>query len=144
MPMIRIMPTLALIMLAGCAVGSSPYTGTGGPTGRISDSGNISPLTVRDVWKLDLETRSKKLVTSQISFGNTARFDNNVRYDGYYDSARNVTTIGVYGNVTTSTDYGEDRNNGYYVNWDQTGQVTADFPTAPWRLVDVEITDQQY
>jgi len=144
MPMIRIMSILGLIMLAGCATDAPPYAGVTGPTGRATDAGKLRPLKVRDVWKMDLRPRSQKLVAAQLPFGNTASFDNNVRYDGMYDSARNVSTVGVYGNVSSTTDYGESHRNGYYVIWEQTGRITADFPPAAWKLVDVEVTDQQY
>jgi hypothetical protein len=141
--MIRIIPILGLVVLASCIGGPPQDPGVTGPTGRARDAGNIHRIDVRDVWKMDLEPRSQKLVSAQLPFGKTARYDE-VRYDGFYNSDENVTDVGVYGNVTTSTDYGTKKKNGYYVVWEQTGPVKTDFPEAPWRLVDVEITDQQY
>jgi hypothetical protein len=138
------MSVLGLIMLAGCVGGAPLNAGVAGPTGRAGDAGKIHAITVRDVWKMDLQARSLKLVTQQIPLGSTARFDDNVRFEGYYDSGQNVTSVGVYGNVTTTTDYGVVHKNGFYVIWEQTGRITGDFPIAPWRLVDVEIMDQQY
>jgi len=141
MPMIRIAQILILIALTGCAM--SPSSGISGPTGRASDAGKVTVISVRDVWKQDLKGTSQDLVAKKLELGKTAKFDGNVRYDGYYDSARDVTRVGVYGNVTTTTDYGTVRNNGYYVIWEENGRITGDFPP-PWQLVDVEITDVQY
>jgi hypothetical protein len=137
------MSILSLIMVAGCVGGASQDPGVTGPTGRASDAGNIHPIAVRNVWRMDLSPRSQKLVTAQLPLGKTARYDK-VHFDGFYNSNENLTTIGVYGNVTTNTDYGTFNKNGYYVTWEQTGRVTTDFPAAAWRLVDVEIMDQQY
>jgi len=141
MPMIRITPILVLITLASCA--APPSAGISGPTGRASDAGKVTVITVRDVWKQDLKATSKDLVAKKLALGSTAKFDGDVRYDGYYDSNRDVTRVGVYGNVTTNSDYGTVTHNGYYVIWEEDGRVTSDFPP-PWQLVDVEITDVQY
>jgi hypothetical protein len=143
MPMIRIMPILGLIILASCVGGPPQDPGLNGPTGRVSDGKNVEPIAVRNVWKMDLQPRTLKLVTAQLPFGKTARYDE-VHFDGYFNSAENLTTVGVYGNVTTSTDYGTVNKNGYYATWEQTGRVTTDFPVAAWRPVDVEVMDQQY
>jgi hypothetical protein len=141
--MMRILTILSVIFLASCTdAGNS--AGVAGPTGRARDSRNMSPIQVRDVWKSDLQPRTQKIVVSQLPLGKTARFDEHVHFDGFYDSNRDVTSIGVYGNVTTSTDYGTVRTNGYYALWEQNGRITTDFPYAPWKLADLEITDELY
>lgn len=142
--MMRLLPILGVLLLAGCAGEAANNAGIAGPTGRASDSGKISPITVRDVWKTDLQPRSKNLVISQLTLGKTARFDEKVFFDGFYDSSKDITNVAVYGNVTTSTDYGSVYHNGYYVLWQQNGRITTDFPFAPWKLADIEITDQLY
>lgn len=143
MPMIRIMPILSLIVLASCAGNPGGNAGIAGPTGRAADAGSIREIGVRETWKFDLKPQSQTIISGKIEDGKTAKFDPIVRYDGYYDANRGVTRVGVYGNVTTNTDYGTVHDNGYYVIWEETGRIASDFPP-PWRLVDVEITDQLY
>ena len=123
MPMIRIMPILALIMLAGCVGGSPQDPGIHGPTGRASDAGKVD----RDRGQGCLETGPdspgrRRLVTTKLPSRKTATLRRQVRFDGYYDSARRCDRVGVYGNVTTNTDYGTVNNNGYYVIWEQNGR----------------------
>src|SRR5579862_5748869 len=101
MPMIRITSILSLIMLAGCADSGLTNSGIAGPTGRSSDSGNIKVIGVRNVWKQDLRPDTRSLVIRKLPLGKTAIFDGDAKFDGYYDSGRDVTRVGVYGNVTT-------------------------------------------
>jgi len=143
MPMIRTMPILCLLLLAGCS-GAYLDPGITGPTGRASDAGKLSPVTVRDVWKADISGKTRAAVAQQLPLGGTADFDPAMRFEGFYDSVQNVTNIGVYGDVTTHTDYGTVMKNGYYAVWQQPGRLKSDFPAAPWRLLDVEILDQQF
>ena len=64
----------------------------------------------------------------------------------YYSTQRRRDDAwAVYGNVTdeqriTDATY----NNGYYVIWEGTGRIDHRIPSAPWRLVDVEVMDHQY
>jgi hypothetical protein len=141
--MIRLAPILCLVVLASCIGGPPEDPGLTGPTGRVSDGSSYQSIKVRDVWRMDLNARSLKLVSAALTWGKTARYDP-VQFEGYYNSAQNVTTIGVFGNVTTSTDYGTTIRNGYYVTWQQTGRLNTDFPASPWKLVDVDVMDQQY
>jgi hypothetical protein len=129
------------LTLASCA--APPAQGIAGPTGRAGDAGKLTPIKVRDVWKESLRSFSRDIVTKRLPLGSTAKFDPKVHFDGYYDSDQDVTRVAVYGNVTTSTDYGTVHNNGYYVIWENPGRVKTDFPP-PWQLADVEITDVQY
>ncbi len=140
--MTRIAGMVSLIMLASC-VGAPPSAGINGPTGRASDARSISPISVPDTWKLDLGPQSQDLVTKKLTYPKTARFDEKVHFEAYYDAARDVTRVGVYGNVRSSSDYGPTYNNGYYVTWEGTGRIDSEFPP-PWRLVDLEVMDIQY
>jgi hypothetical protein len=139
--MTRIAGILGLIWLASCA--GAPSAGIDGPTGRAGDARSVSSVKVRDTWKMDLAQQSQDLVTKKLTYSKTARFDEKVHFEAYYDAAHDVTRLGVYGNVKSSSDYGTSYNNGYYVTWEGTGRVDSDFPP-PWRLVDVEVMDLQY
>jgi hypothetical protein len=142
MPMIRIAIIVALVCLAGC-VATQPGAGSTGPTGHFGDAQNLVPLAVRDQWKYDVISRTHALVTKDLRFPNTARFDGKVRYEAYFDKARNMTWLAVYGNVTCSSDYGQVDNNGYYVTWRQPGMAQGD-SLPPWQIEDVEVLDQTY
>jgi hypothetical protein len=132
-----------LAALAGCASSSQYNAGVSGPTGLASDSGKITAVQVNDTWKQDLKPLSLDIVKKKLAFPDTARFDLNVQYDGFYDVTNDATRVGVWGNVTCSSDYGTTYKNGYYVTWQLPGKVKTDFPP-PWHLADVEVFDQQY
>jgi hypothetical protein len=144
MPMKRILTAVGLALLAGCVDSARPNAGISGPTGRASDAGIIHTIKVRDVWKENLKPLTRDVVVRKLALGKTARFEDPPRFDGYYDSDHNVTRVAAYGDVTTYTDYGTVIKNGYYVVWENQGQVKTDFPQTPWQLVDVEIMDQPY
>jgi hypothetical protein len=134
---------LSLTLLAGCANSSQYNSGVSGPTGRASDAGKYTSIKVHDTWVANLKPLTLGIVKKKLLFPDTARFDRNVQFEGFYDSATDVTRIGVFGNVTCSSDYGTTYNNGYYVTWQLPGRITSDFPP-PWNVVDVEVFDQQY
>jgi hypothetical protein len=151
MPIIRtsrvagIFTALSLILLSGCTGSSGiPNAGISGPTGRSADAGNVREIAVRSVWKQDLKSQTRALVVQKLPLAKTAKFDGDCHYDGYYNADRDVTRVGVYGNVITYSDYGTVIKNGYYVIWEEPGDLKIDFPPNPWQLVDVEITDQLY
>jgi hypothetical protein len=128
--------------LAAC-VGTQPNPGSMGPTGHFDDSANLVPLKVRNQWKYDVITLTRERVTKQLRFPATARFDDKVRYEAYYDSNKNITWLAVYGNVTCSSDVGQKDNNGYYVTWQQPGEAHEDI-LPPWQLKDVAVLDETY
>ncbi|MGD0388492.1 MAG: hypothetical protein ABSC42_05995 [Tepidisphaeraceae bacterium] len=140
--MTRLAGILVLTLLASCA-GAGPSAGIDGPTGRAGDARSVSSVDVRDTWKMDLAPQSQDMVTKKLTFPKTARFDEKVHFEAYYDAEHDVTRLGVYGNVKSSSDYGTSYNNGYYVTWEETGRADSDFPP-PWRLVDVEVMDLTY
>jgi hypothetical protein len=139
----RIAVILSLTLLAGCANSAQFNSGIAGPTGRASDSGKITAIRVHDTWKEYLKPLSLDIVKKKLAFPDTARFDRDVHFDGFYDSSADTTRISVYGNTTCSSDYGTTYKNGYSVTWELPGRVNTDFPP-PWNLVDVEVFDQQY
>ncbi len=114
-----------------------------GPTGHFGDSSNLVSLDVRNQWKYDVTSLTRDVVTKQLRFPKTARFDEKVRYEAYYDTNKDITWLAVYGNVTCKSDYGAEDNNGYYVTWQQPGKAHEDL-LPPWQLQDVEILDQTY
>jgi hypothetical protein len=133
---------LAVLALAGCA--SIPTAPLGlGPTGDKADAAYLTAIKVRDAWKYDLLPQTQRVVKKNVRYPLDVQFDELVRYEGYYDSRRNVTWVAVYGNVTSTSDYGAVDQNGYYVVWEQPGKLQDDFPP-PWRLNDVELVDQPY
>ena len=142
MSMRRITAILALALLSGC-IDAPPVGGVNGPTGRASDAGQLYSIPVRAVWKYELRPRSQDLASKKLQYGLTARFGDDVQYEGFYDAKLNVTRVAVYGNVSTTSDYGAVYDNGYYVIWEQDGRVTGD-ELPPWRLMDVIILDQPY
>ncbi|HEX4054416.1 MAG TPA: hypothetical protein VHX86_09130 [Tepidisphaeraceae bacterium] len=142
MPMIRIGTLVAVLSVAGCA--SNPYgRGNVSPDGRYADAGNFVPVAVRTQWEYDLRPRTQAVVPKYLRFPTTARFDDQVSYEGYYDSNKNITWVAVYGNVTCSSDIGQVDHNGYYVRWQQPGRVRED-SGSDWQLMDVQILDQPY
>ena len=139
---IQALATLTALVLVGCA--SNPPTVSGlGPTGDKTDAAYLTPVKVRDVWKYDLLPQTQQVVKKRVRFHEEVQFDDKVRYEGYYDSRRDVTWVAVYGNVTSSSDYGSVDQDGYYVVWEQPGRLQDDFPP-PWRLNDAELVDQPY
>jgi len=142
MPMIRLAIFVATVCLAGCAP-TQPSPGSTGPTGHFGDSRNLVPLQVRDQWKYDVIPLTRELVTKELRFPKTARFDEKVRYEAYYDSNKDITWLAVYGNVTCSSDFGQVDNNGYYVTWQQPGKANEDV-LPPWQLQDVAVLDQAF
>lgn len=134
---------LGVTLLAGCAGNAQYNAGVSGPTGRASDAGKYTSIKVHDTWVVYLKPLTLDLVKKKLLFPDTARFDRNVQFEGFYDVASDVTRIGVFGNVTCSSDYGTSYHNGYYVTWQLSGRVTTDFPP-PWNLADVEVFDNQY
>jgi len=140
--MMRMAGILGLTLLASCAA-APPSAGIDGPTGRAGDARSVSSVNLRDTWKMDLGPQSQNMVLKKLTYPKTARFDEKVHFEAYYDAAHDVTRVGVYGNVKSSSDYGTSYNNGYYVTWEGTGRVDSDFPP-PWRLADVEVMDLQY
>jgi hypothetical protein len=141
MTMKPIAVVLMFALLAGCM--AQPSVGVNGPTGRASDAGKITAIGVPVSWRYALEKPSQNIVAKKLPYGQSAKFDDFVHFDGFYDATLNVTRVAVYGNVATSTDYGTNYNNGYYVTWEQPGRVTGD-DLPPWRIVDVEILDEPY
>jgi len=133
---------LAEAMLAGCAPAPQPVSGLG-PTGNLADAAKLVVVKVRDVWKYDLRQRTQSIVKKKVRFPDDVDFDDRVRYEGYYDSSRNVTWVAVYGNVTSTSDYGSVDHDGYYVVWEQPGRLQSDFPP-PWQLDDAELLPQPY
>ncbi len=142
MPMIRIAIIVAVVCLGGC-VSTQPSPGSMGPTGHFGDARNLLPLQVRDQWKYDVISLTRDLVAKDLRFPKTARFDEKVRYEAYYDTNKNITWLAVYGNVTCSSDAGQVDNNGYYVTWQQPGKALGDM-LPPWHLQDVEVLDQTF
>ncbi|MGD0461931.1 MAG: hypothetical protein ABSB74_05545 [Tepidisphaeraceae bacterium] len=142
MPMIRIAIIVAVVCLAGCA-STQPGPGSMGPTGHFGDARYLVALNVRDQWKYDVISLTQELVTKDLRFPKTARFDEKVRYEAYYDSNKDITWLAVYGNVTCSSDFGQVDHNGYYVTWQQPGKAHEDF-LPPWKLQDVEVLDQTF
>ena len=140
-PMTRLAGILGLALLANCA--GAPSAGVNGPTGRAGDARSISSLAVPDTWQMDLGPQSKDMVMKKLTYPKTARFDQKIHFEAYYDAAHDVTRVGVYGNVRSGSDYGTTYDNGYYVTWEGTGRIVSSFPP-PWRLVDVEVFDLQY
>ena len=143
MPISRLALLLGLSLLCGCANSAPPGGGINGPTGRARDANNVVIIKVRDVWKQNLKPLSQSIIVKQLRFGSTARFDPHVQYEAYYDRANDITRVGVYGNVTSHSDYGTVDNNGYYVTWELPGRVETDF-TPMWHLADVEVLDSQF
>jgi hypothetical protein len=141
MPMIRIAIIAALACLAGCANPSNPNVM--GPTGHLGESANLVPLKVRNQWKYDVTTLTREVVAKRLRFPATALFDDKIRYEAYYDKNKDITWLGVYGNVACSSDVGQKDYNGYYVTWQQPGEAKQDF-LPPWQLKDVEVLDQTY
>lgn len=142
MSMRQITAVLFLALLAGC-VDAPPSVGINGPTGRASDAGKLTPVRVRAIWKYDLKQASQNIVAKKLPYGTTAKFDDYVHFEGFYDARLDVTRVAVYGNVATTSDYGASYNNGYYVAWEQPGRVSSD-DLPPWHIVDVEILDLPY
>jgi hypothetical protein len=142
MPMNRLAVIVAAVFLAGCSTGR-PNAGPVGPTGNYADAQHLVPVAVRNQWKYDLRPQTRALVTKNLRFPRTARFDDKVRYEGYYDTAKDITWVAVYGNVTCSSDIGQVDNNGYYVTWQQSGRAEGD-SLPPWQLIDVAVLDQTF
>lgn len=144
MPMIRrALLLFAMVSVAGCA-SDNPSAGPAvGPTGHASDLSKLSPVKVSAEWKYELTPLTQKVVTDRLRFPKGAIFEDPIRYEGFYDKTRNATWVAVYGNVTSSTDYGTVDHNGYYITWEQPGHITEDF-VPPWHLADVEVLDQPY
>jgi hypothetical protein len=130
------------ILVAGCS-SNSGYSGVEGPTGRASDSGKIGSAKVHDTWKVKLQPQTLDVVRKKLQFADSARFDGNPKFEGFYDAPADATRVGAWGNVTTSSPWGTVYKQGYYVTWELPGKVTSDFPP-PWHLADVEVFDQQY
>jgi len=140
----RLTTILALTLLAGCGSNSAQYnSGIAGPTGRASDAGKISSLKVHDTWKVKLQPQTLNVVRKKLTFPDSARFEGDLKFEGFYDASADVTHVGAWGNVTSRAPYGTVYKNGYYVTWELPGKVDSDFPP-PWHLADVEIFDQQY
>jgi hypothetical protein len=142
MTMRQIAAVVILALMCGC-MDAAPYAGINGPTGRASDAGKLTPVSVRAMWRYELKPASQKLVAKKLDYSDSAKFDDFVHYDGFYDSTLNVTRVAVYGNVTTTSDYGSTYVHGYYVIWEQEGRVKAD-ELPPWQIVDLEIMNQPY
>jgi hypothetical protein len=138
--MIRLTVIVAVMSLAGCV--ANPYAPTG-PNGHYSDVGNLVSVGVPGEWKGDLRPQTQAVVPQYLRFPKTARFDDHVSYEAYYDTTKKFTWVAVFGNVTCSSEYGQVDHNGYYVRWRLPGRPQADFGL-PWRLMDVQVLDQPY
>ena len=141
MTMRQITAVLVIALMCGCM--EAPQAGINGPTGRAGDAGKIIPVRVRALWKYDLKQASQNLVAKRLQYGPTAKFDDFVQFDGFYNAKLDVTRVSVSGNVTTTSDYGSSYVNGYYVTWEQPGRVSGD-DLPPWQIVDVQILNQPY
>jgi hypothetical protein len=142
MTMRQITAVLVFALMAGC-MDAPQGGGINGPTGRAADAGKITAVGVRTLWKYDLKQASQDLVAKRLPYGSTAKFDDFVHFEGFFNATLNVTRVSVYGNVTTNTDYGTTDVNSYYVTWEQPGHVSAD-ELPPWQIVDVQILNQPY
>jgi hypothetical protein len=131
------------LLVAGCSSSSTYNSGIEGPTGRASDAGKISSVSVHDTWKMKLKPETLDVVRKKLQYADTARFDGNPNFEGFYNASDDVTRIGAWGNVTSSSPWGTVYKQGYYVTWELPGKVTSDFPPL-WHLGSVELFDQQF
>ena len=91
---------------------------------------------------MDLSPRSQKLVTAELPFRKTARFDDKLHFEGFYDSSQNLTCVGVYGNVTSNTDYRHLQQQRLLCDLGTNRPGHQRLPARAWRLVDVAVLDQ--
>jgi hypothetical protein len=136
---------MALATLCGCTQTPSSNAQTD-PLGHAKNSHRLIARQFAPEWTYDLALRTEKVVKPRLQYPDTARFDNLPHTESYYDPVADQTQINVYGNAESMGNSGQDVFQGYYVTWEQSGNVkTQDqIRDGQWSLVDLEVLDSQF
>jgi len=132
------------LFLPGCSSDPGPLD----PQGH-RDTGRFITLEVIPTWQSTLKELTQRVVAHELPVPKSAIFQPKIRFTAYYDSLLQTTHAAVYGNVDSVGAYGQDIHQGFYVIWEQPGNVAADnsaafFNEKRWQLFQVNMLDNQF